>query len=141
MMARIVAALHPFALAYAAALLVKGYSAVGDGFSAGAIAGLGAAIQYVYFDYEQARRRIGARHAPLLIAGPLLAALVLLLAPVLIGAAPVTHMPGPGSTVLSVGAVKLHTAMVFDMAVAICIYGCVVGTFDRLFPPTPDERS
>lgn len=140
MTTRIVRALFPFSLAFAAALLVKSYASVGDGFSAGAVAGLGAALQYVCVDEPRARALIGARRALTFVLLGLLTALALLLLPALFGIPPVTHFPRPGEEVSRIGMIELHTAFVFDLAIAFVIYGTLVATFDWLFPPSTARR-
>lgn len=131
LMARI---LFPFSLVVSIALWIKGYAEVGDGFSAGAVAGLGAIVQYVCLDYDEAQRRVGARWAWHFVSGGLLFALLLLLAPTFFGIAPVTHFPRPGEEVIKLGALEMHTALGFDGGVGLLIYGVLVGTFDQLFP-------
>ncbi len=131
LMARI---LFPFSLVVSIAFWIKGYSDVGDGFSAGAVAGLGAIVQYVCLDYNEARHRVGAPWAWRFVAGGLLFTLLLLLAPTFFGMAPVTHFPRPGEGVIHLGALEMHTALAFDCGVGLLIYGVLVGTFDRLFP-------
>lgn len=126
--------LFPFSLAVAAAIWAKGYVAIGDGFSAGAVAGLGAIAQYVCLDHAHAQRIVGARWAWWLAEVGLLVALLVALGPTLVGVAPVTHVPGPGERVMQVGIIELHTALLFDGAVAVLVYGLLVATFDRLFP-------
>lgn len=133
---RVILALFPFALAFGAALLAKGYTTIGDGFTAGAVAGLGAAVQYLAVPYDQARRRVGAAWATLMIPSGLLTALGLLLLPSLWGVAPVSHFPGPGEHVVTLGILELHSALIFDLGVAVVVYGALVLTFDRLFPPS-----
>ncbi len=133
---RLIFALYPFSLALAAALITKGYASIGDGFSAGAVAGLGAALQYLGLDHASAHARIGAAWALRLILLGLLAALGLLLLPALFGIAPVTHYPTPEQSVLKLGMLELHTALVFDLAIAAVVYGTLVVTFDQLFTPT-----
>lgn len=140
MTTRIVRALFPFSLAFAAALLAKSYASVGDGFSAGAVAGLGAALQYVCMDEPRARALIAARWAITFVLLGLVVALGLLLLPALFGIPPVTHFPRPGEHVVSIGAIEMHTAFVFDLAIAFVIYGTLVATFDWLFPPSTANR-
>lgn len=132
--------LFPFALVVSMALWIKGYAEVGDGFSAGAVAGLGAIVQYVCLDHNQAHRIVGAQWAWRFISSGLLLILLLLLAPTFFGIAPVTHFPGPGEKVIKLGALELHTAMVFDFGVGLLVYGVLVGTFDELFPHLPGKQ-
>jgi multisubunit Na+/H+ antiporter MnhB subunit len=132
--------LFPFTLAVAAAVWVKGYAAIGDGFSAGAIAGLGAVVQYVCLDHDEAAGRVGARWAWKFAGGGLTLVLLVGIGPTLFGVLPVTHAPAPGRSVVELGILKLHTATLFDLGVAILVYGALVGTFDRLFPPLKGEE-
>ncbi len=125
----------PFSLVVALGLWSTGYAGVGDGFSAGAMAGLGAVTQYTCRDREMARRVVGARWVWDLLRAGLLVALLMTLLPVFFGAAPVTHVPRPGRPVASFGALELHSTALYDLGVAVLVYGVFVGTFDRLFPP------
>lgn len=132
--------IFPFTVVVALALWARGYADVGDGFSAGAVAGLGAALQYVALDHDRARHRTCARWVPAFLAFGLLAALAVALAPLAWGLPPVTHFPRPGSTVVSLGVVELHTAALLDLGIAVAVYGALVGTFDRLFPPLKGDE-
>lgn len=133
--------LFPMSLIIAAALLIKGYTDVGDGFSAGAVAGLGAVIQYVCLDHARAARAVGAGAALLLIAlGLLIVVLTLIVIPPLLGHPPVSHLPPPGGHALKFGSLELHTTLVMDLGVALLVYGAFVATFDRLFPAWSGEE-
>lgn len=132
--------LFPFTLAVAAAVWVKGYAGVGDGFSAGAIAGLGAVAQYVCLGHREAAARVGAAWSWKLVGIGLVLVLIVGIGPTLLGVPPVTHFPRPGEPVLKADILELHTAMVFDLGVAVLVYGALVGTFDRLFPPMKGEQ-
>ena len=125
----------PCALAFAVALWVKSSSAVGDGFSAGAVAGLGAVVLYACLDHERAARLTAARFAWSLVAAGLFVVLAVSFGPTFFDRAPVTHFPEPGTSVSSFGPLKWHTATLFEFAIAVMVYGAIVGTFDRLFPP------
>ena len=64
------------ALMVAAAIIVKGYADVGDGFSAGVIVALAIALRYVTLGPGRAERSLPIlRHAPAIAAGGLLLAL------------------------------------------------------------------
>ena len=132
--------LFPFAIVVAIALWAKGYDDVGGGFGAGAVAGLGAIVQYVCLDHDHARRIVGARRVWLFVGIGLVGALAVVLAPVIVGAPPVSHWPRPEARLLKLGALKLHTALAFDLAIACLVYGGLVGTFDRLFPPLKGDE-
>jgi hypothetical protein len=123
-----------FTLVVAAAFWARGYAAVGDGFSAGGTAGLGAVVQYVCRRPDAAARFTGAAFAPALIVAGLAVAVVTLLVPSWFGLAPVTHWPPPGGEVASIGVLELHTVALMDLGIAALVYGALVLTFDRIFP-------
>lgn len=129
----------PFAFVLAIGLWAKGYAAVGDGFSAGATAGLGAMIQFVCREHREAARAVGARWAWHLATSGLLLTVAVAVTPVFFGAAPVTHLPRAGGQVIKIGVVDLHTALLFDLGVGVAVYGVLIGIFDRLFPPWRGE--
>lgn len=134
MKAHIARIVFPFALVVAFALIGKGYAHVGDGFSAGAVAGLGAIVQLVVLERSQARRLIGARLTRGLIGIGLLTVLAVVLGPMAFGHPPVTHFPQPGEHVTKLGVIELHTALPFDIGTALIVYGGVVAVFDRMLP-------
>ncbi|HEX6022036.1 MAG TPA: MnhB domain-containing protein, partial [Solirubrobacter sp.] len=56
-----------------AAIIVKGYTDVGDGFSAGVIVALAISLRYITFGPKGAERSLPIlRHAPIIAAGGLL---------------------------------------------------------------------
>ena len=107
-------------LMVAAAILVKGYVDVGDGFAAGVIAALGVLLQY-------------------LAIGGLLVALAVVFVPVLLGQPPLRHAPPPGAEVIHLGSLELLTAVLFDAGVFALVLGMVVATI-HLIASTPNER-
>jgi len=114
-------------LVVAIAVLVKGYSDVGDGFSAGVIAALGIVLQYLALGREEAERLLALR-----LIGPaafvaLLGALLLALIPVARGDALLEHAPAPGADVTELGTIELITAFAFDVAIFVLVVGAVVG--------------
>lgn len=131
--------LFPLAVVVAVALWAKGYDDVGGGFSAGAFAGLGAIVQYVCLDHDEARRVTGASHVWVFVGTGLLGIVAFALAPVLVGSPPVTHWPRPGAPIVRLGELKLHTALALDLAIGCLVYGGLVGTFDRVFPPLLED--
>lgn len=134
-------ALFPISLVIAAALWIKGYSDVGDGFSAGAVAALGAVIQYVSLDHQRAAQAVGAAWAVRLLgAGLMLVVLVVIVIPPVLGHPPVSHWPAPGAEVVKLGSLELHTALLFDLGVGLIVYGGIVATFDQLFPVWSGEE-
>src|SRR5919205_282198 len=82
-------------LMVAAAVLVKGYSQTGDGFSAGVIAATGVLLQYLVFGRRAVRRVLPGGLAPTAILIGLLLALLLAFVPTLLGRPVLTHAPAP----------------------------------------------
>jgi multicomponent Na+:H+ antiporter subunit B len=111
----------------AIAILVKGYSDVGDGFNAGVIAALGVLLQYLAFGYREAERMLPVRLAPAGAIAGLMLALVVTFAPLAWGDPPLTHLPAPGADVVHLGTLELLTAVAFDIGVFLLVFGAAVG--------------
>lgn len=126
--------IFPLSLMAALALWARGYAEAGDGFSAGVVAGAGAALLYVTLDHADARRRTAGGKSRWFLLGGLVVTLGVALGPLALGLPPVTHWPPPGAEVRTLGVLELHTAALFDLGIAFAVYGAVVGTLDRLFP-------
>jgi multisubunit Na+/H+ antiporter MnhB subunit len=126
-------------LMVAAAILIKGYVDVGDGFAAGVIAALGVLLQYLAFGRAAVERVLPVRHAPKLAIGGLLVALSVMVIPALGGQAPLQHAPPPGADVIHLGALELLTAVAFDAGVFALVLGMVVATI-HLIASTVEER-
>lgn len=141
MKAHIARIVFPFALVVAFALVAKGYAHVGDGFSAGAVAGLGAVVQLVVLERSRARRLIGAHMNRGLIGAGLMMVLAVVLGPMAFGYPPVTHFPQPGQHVTKLGVIELHTALPFDIGTALLVYGAVIAVFDRMLPEFEGESA
>jgi multicomponent Na+:H+ antiporter subunit B len=110
------------ALMVAAAILVKGYADVGDGFSAGVIVALAIALRYITLGAERAERTLRIlRRAPAVAAAGLLIALAVGFAGVLWGDPPFTHRPGPGEDVIRIGTLELISAVAFDVGVFMLV--------------------
>lgn len=131
--------MFPASLAVAAALLLTGYSQVGGGFSAGMLAGLGAVLEYLALDRRSAQALVGTRWAWGVAVGGLLVLLTVVWAPLVVGQAPVSHWPPPGARVAHFGPLELHTALLFDLGVALLVYGAVVLIVDRLLERAEEE--
>jgi multisubunit Na+/H+ antiporter MnhB subunit len=115
------------ALVVAAALLVKGYTDVGDGFSAGVIVGLAVALRYVTLGPAQTERELPVlRLAPYGVPAGIILALTVGFAPVLGGDPPFTHVPGPGESVTKIGSLELITAVAFDVGVFLLVVSALV---------------
>lgn len=114
-------------MAVAAAMLVKGYSDVGDGFNAGVIATLGVLTYDLAFGIRETERTLPVRFAPVVAVAGLLLALLTAFVPVLAGEPLLTHAPGPGEDVIHVGTLELLSAVVFDVGVFLLVLGASVG--------------
>ena len=126
-------------LMVAAAILIKGYVDVGDGFAAGVIAALGILLQYLAFGRAAVRQALPVRHAAKLAVAGLLLALAVAFVPVLAGGAPLQHAPAPGAAVVHLGSLELLTAVLFDAGVFALVLGMVVATI-HLIASTVEER-
>jgi len=113
-------------LVVACGLLVKGYVAVGDGFSAGVIAAMGALLHFIVFGHRAGERLFHIRHASRIAVVGLLLSLGIVFWPVLGGRPLLNNEPGPTDPVLSVGTLELHSAVLFDAGVFMLVYGFAV---------------
>ena len=127
-------------LVAAFAILVKGYTQPGDGFSAGVVAGLGVVLQYLACGREEAERLPGVRHAGIVAFAGLLLALLVAFAPVLLGDPVLTHYPPPGAKVLHFGTLEVLTAVLFDVGVFLLVFGFAVGTVGMISRSVADEE-
>jgi multisubunit Na+/H+ antiporter MnhB subunit len=115
------------AVMLALAIIVKGYSDVGDGFSAGVIVGLAFALRYVTWGPVETERSLPVlRHAPAIAAGGLLTALAVGFLGVAFGNPPFTHLPAPGEEVVTVGKLELITAVAFDLGLFLLVTAAIV---------------
>lgn len=112
-------------LVVAAAVLVKGFAQVGDGFAAGAIAALGIMMVFVAFGRADAERLLPVGGlATTAVAGIGIAFLVAFIPP-LLGRPILAHSPGPGEEVVHLGTLELLTTVVFDLGIALLVVGAV----------------
>ena len=115
------------ALMVALALIVKGYTDVGDGFSAGVIVALAIALRYVAWGTERTERSLPVlRHAAACAAAGLLVALGVGFSGVALGEPPFTHVPGPGEDVIKIGTLELITAVAFDLGLFMLVTAVLV---------------
>jgi multisubunit Na+/H+ antiporter MnhB subunit len=115
------------AVMVAAAIIVKGYADVGDGFSAGVIVALAIALRYITLGPGRAERSLPIlRHAPVVAIGGLLIALAVGFLPVAAGDPPFTHRPAPGDAVVEIGRLELISALAFDVGVFLLVCGGLV---------------
>jgi len=115
------------ALMVAAAIIVKGYVDVGDGFSAGVIVALAVSLRYIALGPELTERSLPVlRRAPAIASAGLLIALAFGFWAVVLGDPPFTHAPGPGEDVVTIGTLELLTAVGFDIGVFLLVAGSLV---------------
>jgi multisubunit Na+/H+ antiporter MnhB subunit len=123
----------------AAAFIVKGYSDVGDGFSAGVIVALAVALQYIALGARHAEAALPfLRFAPVLGVSGLLLALAVGFFPLVHGQPPFTHWPPPGEHPITIGTLELTTAVVFDIGVFLLVVGALVVLVHQLAEPAGD---
>jgi len=110
------------ALMVAAALIVKGYADVGDGFSAAVIVALALGLRYIVLGPERTEAGLPiVRHAPAVATGGLVLALAVAFFPIVVGDPPFTHLPGPGEEVVKIGSLELITAVAFDVGLFVLV--------------------
>ncbi len=115
------------ALMVAAAIIVKGYADVGDGFSAGVIVALAVALQYIALGADSVEASLPVlRRAPQIAVAGLLTALAVGFGPVMFGDPPFTHFPPPGEAPVKVGRLELITAVAFDLGLFALVAGVLV---------------
>jgi multicomponent Na+:H+ antiporter subunit B len=128
------------ALMVALALIVKGYTDVGDGFSAGVIVALAIALRYIALGRERAERGLPVlRYAPAVATVGLLIALAAGVFPVPLGDPPFTHLPPPGEPVVKIGTLELITAIPFDVGLFLLVTGVLVTLIHQLADLVEEE--
>lgn len=121
------------AIMIAVAIIVKGYTNVGDGFSAGVIVALAIALRYVTLGVETAERSLPIlRRAPAIALGGLLLVLGVAFFPVVFGEPPLAHYPRPGEDVVTIGTLELITAVAFDVGVFLLVAGALAMLLHQL---------
>jgi multicomponent Na+:H+ antiporter subunit B len=111
----------------AVAILVKGYASTGDGFSAGTIAALGLALQYVVFGKDEVLGWLPVNMVRPAALIALLGALAVATVPLVLGDPILTHYPVPGDEVVTVGKLELITAVLYDTAIFALVLGTTAG--------------
>jgi multisubunit Na+/H+ antiporter MnhB subunit len=129
------------AVMVAAAIIVKGYTDVGDGFSAGVIVAVAIGLRYIALGTERAEHNLPLlRQAPVLAATGLLIALAVGFFPVLVGEPPFSHVPGPGEDVIKIGTLELITAVAFDVGLFLLVSSSLVMLIQALGRLIPEAR-
>ncbi|PVY97961.1 MnhB domain-containing protein [Actinomycetospora cinnamomea] len=126
----------------AVALIVKGYTAVGDGFAAGMVVGLAVALNAVALGARRAEAALPVlRHAPYAAVGGALLALASGFFPVALGEPVFSHRPGPDEKVVSVGKAELMTAVSFDVGIFLLVVGVVTVLVHQLAEPDQEPQA
>ena len=119
-------------LVVAAAILVKGYADVGDGFAAGVVAALGILLQVLAFGREEVAAALPIHRAPAVALSGLAIGAAVLTMPMLLGGAPLEHWPPPGEEPIHIGSLELISAVAFDVGVFLLVLGSAVAIIDAL---------
>ena len=124
--------LLPISFVIAVGILIKGYSSVGDGFSAGVTAASGILLQYLAFQPKDVEELLPVRYSINIAMTGLLLAFSIVFVPVLFGFPLLTHFPQFGEAVTKLGSLELHTATLFDLGVFGLVFGFIVTTMRAL---------
>lgn len=121
-------------LVAAAALLVKGYNASGDGFSAGTLAALAVLMRGAAVGGAGGRGDLaaGAMSPRAALAGIAVMLAVVLAGPAL-GGQILEHWPPHGAPKPpSLGHLELHTALLYDVGIAIVVFVTIVSVIQMV---------
>ena len=124
--------LLPVTFIAAAASLIKGYSSVGDGFSAGVTAASGILLQYLAFKPQVVENLAPVRYSINIAMAGLLLAFAIVFWPAIFGLPILTHFPRPDEPVATLGTLEFHTAILFDLGVFGLVFGFIVTTMRAL---------
>ena len=127
-------------LVVAAAILVKGYADVGDGFAAGIVASLGILLQFLAFGRDGVAAALPIRHAQVVALCGLAVSVAVFAAPWMFGGAPLEHWPPATQAPTHIGSLELITAVVFDIGVFLLVFGAAVTIIDALAATAEDAR-
>lgn len=116
----------------AAAVLVRGYADIGDGFSAGVIASLGIILQGIAFGADEFDRLPLARFAPIATFLGLLLALLVAFVPVALGDPIFLHRPEAGQKAEHFGSLEIITPVLFDVGVFLVVVGFCVASLSAV---------
>ena len=110
----------PFSLLMAVSLLIKGHDLPGGGFVAGLSVAVAGILGFTAYGLDRFQNRLGLSPDRFALVGGLMI-LFSLFFPVLLGQAPLTQ----AHSEVGVGpfSVELHSALFFDIGVALCVGG------------------
>ena len=98
---------------------------------AGVVASLGVLAQYVTLGARRAHARMRVAWTPKLALAGLGLMLLVGLWPVFRGLPPVLQLPPPGAHVSQLGPIELHTSVLFDLGLALLVFGTLVRMVDH----------
>jgi multisubunit Na+/H+ antiporter MnhB subunit len=125
-------------LVVAVAILVKGYSDVGDGFAAGVVTSCALLLQYLAFGRETVEASLPIRHAPQVAVAGLVIVVATLALPLAFGGTLLQHWPPADVSPTYVGSLELITAVVYDVGIALLVVGAVVTIVTSLIAADPE---
>ncbi len=120
-------------------VFLRGYSAIGGGFSAGLLAAIGFILQMIAFGYREVYDSLHLNYAHYAALAGLLIALGAAFGPTLFGYPPSSTFPRPGGSVIEIGTLELDTAILFDFGVYLLVLGFTV-TMMSLFVFSREEE-
>ncbi len=126
----------PFAFLIAASQILYAGAEPGDGFTAGVIGGLGVALWYVVFGYEETRRRLRWLHPTAFIGVGLLIALVNALLPLVFGREFLAFTVLPG---FSFAGIKLASPLIFEIGICLTVFGGISAILEAISHPREVE--
>jgi len=127
----------PFAFLVALSQLLYGGDAPGDGFTAGVISGLGVALWYIVFGYDESRERLKWLNARVLIGAGLLLVLANAVSPMLIGREFLAHI---SSDILLPANLHISSTLVYETGIFLTILGCVSMVMEAIAYPKEVEK-
>ncbi|MDX2163407.1 MAG: hydrogen gas-evolving membrane-bound hydrogenase subunit E [bacterium] len=126
----------PIAVLIALGHILYAGAAPGDGFTAGVIIGLGIALWFVVYGYEDTKRRLPWLHPTPLIGFGLTLALVNALLPVLFGRAFLAFTPVNG---IDIAEIKIASTTLFEIAICLAVFGGISTIMEAISHPRECE--
>lgn len=126
----------PLAFLVAGTHILYAGAAPGDGFTAGVIAGLGVALWYVVFGYEETRRRLSWLHPGPLLGLGLMIALTNALLPLVFGG---NFLAFTLLTERSLAGIKLASPLFFEIGIFLAVFGGMSAIMEAISHPKEAE--
>jgi multisubunit Na+/H+ antiporter MnhB subunit len=126
----------PFSFVIALAHIAYAGVAPGDGFTAGVIIGLGIALWFVVFGYQETRARLPWLHPARLVGSGILIALINALLPVAFGREFLAFTEVTG---ISIADIKIASTMMFEIGICLAVFGGVSTIMEAISHPKECE--